>query len=138
MNPAKVEELKNLAEQSASRIAGEAMTFACKAFSIFKDEVINLRTEKALNQSLHEREGNKSVTLPSRKLLIAEEVAELLQVEVKTIYSWANVGKIPSHKIGDCRRFDLNEILEATRNTFQLSLPKLKPALKETKLRMIK
>ncbi len=138
MNSAKVEELKNLAEQSAARIAGEAMTFACKAFLIFKDEVINSRTEKALNQPLNEREGNKSVTLPSQKLLIAEEVAELLQVEVKTIYSWANVGKIPSFKVGGCLRFDRQEVLEAARNKIQLSLPEPKPALKETKLRMIK
>ncbi len=137
MNSDKTEKLSSLAEQSASRIAREAMTFFCQVFSILKDDLINSQPEKVLSQLMNETEGNKSVTLPSHNLWTVEQVADFLQVKMKTVYSWAETGKIPSHKIGSCLRFDRNKILEATRNEIQL-LPNAKSALKNTKLRMIK
>lgn len=137
MNPAESEKLVVMAEQSAARIAREATTFVCHAFSIFRDDLINSQPEKTLSQSMNETEGNRFVTLPSQNLLTVKQVADFLQVKIKTVYSWAETGKIPSHKIGSCLRFDRNKILEATRNEFQL-LPDAKPVLKNTKLRMIK
>lgn len=150
MNSDKMEKLANMAEQSASRIAREAMTFFCQTFSILKDEVINSQPKKVLSQNINEvegnrfvtlprdREGNKFVTLPSHNLLTVEQLADFLQVKTKTIYSWAEAGKIPSQKIGSCLRFDRNKILEATQNDAQKFSQKTKPVLKEPKLRMIK
>ena len=138
MNPAKIEKLAELAEQSAARIAREATIFVCQVYSIFKDDLINSQPERTLSQTTKEIEGNRFVTLPSHNLLIAEEVAELLRVEVKTIYSWANVGKIPSLKVGSCLRFDREKVLVAIENKPQFSLPDTKPILKETKLKMVK
>lgn len=137
MNPAKIEKLASMAEQSAARIAREATTFICQAFSIFKDDLINSQPEKVLSQSMNEREGNRFVTLPSQNLLTVEQVADFLQVKIKTVYNWAETGKIPSQKIGSCLRFDRNKILEATRNEIQL-LPNTNTNLKISKLRMIK
>jgi excisionase family DNA binding protein len=60
---------------------------------------------------------NKS-TLPQEyttgKLLTAEQVAEIICCSPKTIYSWAELGHIPSIKIGVGRkallRFDPDEV----------------------------
>jgi len=60
---------------------------------------------------------NKS-TLPPKnttgKLLTAEQVAEIICCSPKTIYSWAELGHIPSIKIGMGRkallRFDSEEV----------------------------
>ncbi len=138
MNPAKIEKLAAMAEQSAARIGREAITLACEAFSIFRDEVINSQPEGILSQPINEREGNKSVTLPSRSILTAEQLAEVLQVKASTVYKWAEIGQIPSFKFGTRLRFNLDEVLESGQNKIQLSLPELKPALKENKLTMIK
>lgn len=138
MNPEKVEKLAAMAEQSASRIAREAMTFFCQAFSILKDDVINSQPEKALSQPTNEVGGNKSVTPPSRNLLTANEAAELLQVKVKTIYGWAESGKISSFKAGTCLRFDRWELLDSIRNDNQLLIQKAKPTLKKAKLTVVK
>lgn len=138
MHPAKIEKLAEMAEHSASRIAREIITFVCQAFSIFKEDFISSQPEKVLSQTINEREGNKSVTLPIPNIYTAEQLAELLQVKLKTIYSWANTEKIPSLKVGSCLRFDLEKVLEAVQNTSQLSLPETKPTLKETKLFRVK
>lgn len=138
MNSEKAEELASLAEQSASRIAREAMIFFCQAFSIIKDDLINSQPEKVINQPLNELEGNRFVTLPSRNLLTVEEAAELLRVKVKTIYSWAESGKIPSFKAGTCLRFDRLELLEAIRNDSQILISKNKPNVKKANLTVIK
>lgn len=137
MDSDKTEKLASMAEQSASRIAREAMTFFCQVFSIIKDDLIISQPRKGLSQSINKIEGNKSVTLPSHSLLTVEQVADFLQVKIKTVYSWAETGKIPSQKIGSCLRFDRNKILEATRNEIQL-LPNTNTELKNSKLRMIK
>lgn len=48
------------------------------------------------------------------KLLTADQVAEILNCSPKTVYSWAELGRIPSIKIGMGRkailRFDSEEI----------------------------
>jgi excisionase family DNA binding protein len=138
MNSEKAEKLASLAEQSSSRIAREAMNFVCQVYSIFKDDFINSQSEKDLSQHSSDTKGNKTVTLPSSNLMIAEEVAELLRVEVKTIYNWAEIGKIPSFKVGSRLRFDREKVLVAIENNPHISLPEIKSTLKETKLRMIK
>jgi excisionase family DNA binding protein len=138
MNSAKVEELKAIAQQTASSIAGEAMSFVCQAYSIFKDDILNSKPEKVLTQSANEREGDKFVPLPSRRFLTAEQLAELLQVKPKSIYHWAEIGKIPSHKFGESLRFDLKEVLEATRNETQLLMTETKPTLNKSYLKAVK
>ena len=49
-----------------------------------------------------------------RRLLTAEQVAEIVSCSPKTVYSWAELGNIPSIKIGAGRkallRFDSEEI----------------------------
>ena len=49
-----------------------------------------------------------------KKLLTAEQVAEIVSCSPKTVYSWAELGHIPSIKIGAGRkallRFDSEEI----------------------------
>lgn len=138
MDSEKAEKLASMAEQSASRIAREAMSFFCQAFSILKDDVITSQPEKTLRQPANEIEGNKSVTLPNYNLLTVQEAAELLRVKVKTIYSWAESGKIPSFKAGTCLRFDRRELLEAIRNDTQILIPETKPNLKKTNLTVVK
>jgi excisionase family DNA binding protein len=50
--------------------------------------------------------------------LTAEEVAGLLKVQKKTVYAWAERGKIPAYKINKALRFresDLREFIEESR-----------------------
>ncbi len=44
------------------------------------------------------------------RLLTPAEVARILSVNVKTIYEWAELGIIPSLKLGGCVRFDPKQI----------------------------
>lgn len=45
------------------------------------------------------------------RLLTATEIADFLQVEVKTIYKWSSQGRIPCVKFsGKCVRFDLEKV----------------------------
>lgn len=46
------------------------------------------------------------------KLLRPDEVAELLQVKITTIYTWVKDGKLPSIRIGNTIRFDEQKIIE--------------------------
>ena len=47
------------------------------------------------------------------KLLTPKEVAEMLRVSVKTVYSWVNSGRIPYYKLaGSVVRFKEDEILK--------------------------
>lgn len=138
MHPAKIEKLAAMAEQSAARIGREAITLACEAFSIFRDEAINSQPERIISQPTNEREGNKSVTLPSRSILTAEQLAEVLQVKASTVYKWAETGQIPSFKFGTCLRFNLDEILESGQNKVELSLPENQSALNKPKLKAVK
>lgn len=41
-----------------------------------------------------------------------QEMAECLAIKPKTLYSWAEKGKIPAYKIQGALRFKLEEILE--------------------------
>jgi excisionase family DNA binding protein len=52
------------------------------------------------------------------RLYTAEQVAELLSLKKKTIYGWAEQGRIPCYKIGKALRFresELREFIEASR-----------------------
>ncbi len=138
MDSEKAEKLASLAEQGAARIGREAMTFFCQVYSIFKDDFMNSQPEEALSRPANEIEGNRFVTLPNHNLLTVEEAADLLQVKVKTIYSWAESGKIPSFKAGTCLRFERRELLEAIRNDAHTLIAKAKPTLKNTKLKVVK
>ena len=51
-------------------------------------------------------------------LLTAEQVAQLLNVRKKTVYAWAEQGRIPAYRINKALRFresDLQEFIEASR-----------------------
>ena len=51
----------------------------------------------------------------SLRLVTAQEVAEALTVSAKSIYRWAQEGRIPSVSLGRAKRFDLEAILQAVR-----------------------
>ena len=51
-------------------------------------------------------------------LLTAEQVAQLLNVRKKTVYTWAEQGRIPAYRINKALRFresDLQEFIKASR-----------------------
>ena len=53
----------------------------------------------------------KEITLEEEKrLLTISEVAEFLQMNSMTVYSWVKDGKIPAFKIGKVWRFRKTEI----------------------------
>ena len=47
--------------------------------------------------------------------LTAAELAAALHVTAATVHGWANAGLIPFSQIGRVRRFDLDEVLTATK-----------------------
>jgi len=47
----------------------------------------------------------------NKTLLTVDELATSLNVCPKTLYSWAELGKIPCYKLNGCIRFDSDEIL---------------------------
>jgi excisionase family DNA binding protein len=51
-----------------------------------------------------------------KKLINAKCAAEILGIKEGTIYLWSEQGRLPSFKVGRCRRFDPDEILEWLRN----------------------
>ena len=46
-----------------------------------------------------------------QKLLTAEEMAEVLQVKLSTIYKWTHEGFVPHVKLGKLVRFRESEVL---------------------------
>lgn len=44
------------------------------------------------------------------KIVKIKDVSQFLDVKVSTIYSWAEKGSIPSHKLNGLWRFDMEEI----------------------------
>jgi excisionase family DNA binding protein len=48
----------------------------------------------------------------NKKLLTVDELAPSLNVCPKTLYSWAELGKIPCYKLNGCIRFDPDEIFK--------------------------
>jgi len=48
------------------------------------------------------------------RFLTVEELAEMLPVEVRTVYSWVSKGSVPFRKAGRRTVFLLDEILEWT------------------------
>lgn len=47
---------------------------------------------------------------PQDRLITLSEVAEYLQIAERTVYQWAQRGKIPSFKIGNVWRFKRDDI----------------------------
>lgn len=45
------------------------------------------------------------------RLLTVKEVSEILSIAPQTLYQWAELGRIPSFKLGGCIRFDESDIL---------------------------
>ena len=45
-------------------------------------------------------------------LLTVKQLSVLLQIKVKTLYQWAELGQIPSVKFNGALRFDLDDILQ--------------------------
>lgn len=56
------------------------------------------------NKTDESRDSDRLMTLP--------EVAEYLQIAERTVYQWAQSGKIPSFKIGNVWRFQRSDIDE--------------------------
>jgi len=44
------------------------------------------------------------------KITTAKELSNILKVNIKTLYQWANLGQIPCIKINGSVRFDLDDI----------------------------
>lgn len=59
--------------------------------------------------------------IPPEKLMTLQEVADYLQIKERTIYLWAQTGKIPGFKLGSAWRFKKDDldlwIEEQKRNT---------------------
>lgn len=49
-------------------------------------------------------------TLSDDRFLTLQEVADLLKIKERTIYQWAQLGKIPGFKLGNAWRFDRDDI----------------------------
>ena len=71
-----------------------------------------LGTEKGSNMSLTMDEGQEmpsketdKIQLDMEKLLKISELSQILQVKVKTIYSWTHTRKIPFVKVNGALRF---------------------------------
>ncbi|MGI8733752.1 MAG: helix-turn-helix domain-containing protein [Pyrinomonadaceae bacterium] len=47
------------------------------------------------------------------------QCAELLQVEIETLYKWTHQRTIPFRKVGGALRFDLDEVNEWTKRACQ-------------------
>lgn len=60
----------------------------------------------------------------SGKLYTANELAEQLNIPVRTIYNHAKKDGWPVYRVGRVVRFDLEEILALLRGEEQLSLPR--------------
>ena len=57
-----------------------------------------------------ESKSRSDAEAPSRRLLTVREVAEWLRVHEKTIYEWAERGKLPCFKIGNRLRFEASDV----------------------------
>jgi excisionase family DNA binding protein len=58
-------------------------------------------------------------SMPQPRFLTVEELAEMLRVEVRTVYSWVSKGSVPFRKAGRRTVFLLDEILEWTEQQSQ-------------------
>jgi excisionase family DNA binding protein len=58
--------------------------------------------------------STKTQPVVQPRLLTISEVADLLRVEVSTIYVWTSKRKIPFRKVGGRLRFDYGEIISWT------------------------
>jgi excisionase family DNA binding protein len=70
-------------------------------------------------QASRESESNMSQSLTrdsaqKPSFLTVEELAEMLRVEVRTVYSWVTKGSVPFRKAGRRTVFLLDEIMEWT------------------------
>ena len=68
------------------------------------------------------------------RLYTAEQVAELFSLKKKTIYAWAEQGRIPCFKIGKALRFresELREFIEASRIPLTDSETQIKVRVKQ-------
>lgn len=68
------------------------------------------------------------------RLYTAEQVAELFSLKKKTLYAWAEQGRIPCFKIGKALRFresELREFIEASRIPLTDSETQIKVRVKQ-------
>jgi excisionase family DNA binding protein len=61
-----------------------------------------------MQQNMNAKASRKGLPV----FLTAKELAEMLRVKVRTVYSWVEGGLIPYHKPGRITIFDLDEIIE--------------------------
>ena len=45
-------------------------------------------------------------------IITVKELETILKVKEKTLYQWAELGQIPSIKMGGCLRFNLDDVVE--------------------------
>lgn len=56
-----------------------------------------------------------------RKLVRADVIAQIYNVEVSIVYKWAKTGKIPSEKIQGIRRFHVPSVRQKLEGLYQIS-----------------
>lgn len=59
-----------------------------------------------------ETSSHSGLSQETTRLLTVKELSEILAVKPKTLYSWAELHRIPCYKIKGCLRFSLPEVLE--------------------------
>ena len=80
-----------------------------------------------MNENRFREVDRQPLTVPEEELqaapefLTARQVADLLQLNHKTVYDLARRGEIPSIKVGGSRRFPRRKLLEALREQTELS-----------------
>lgn len=68
------------------------------------------------NQDQHQKIPNGE-----RKLVRADVIAQIYNVEVSIVYKWAKTGKIPSEKIQGIRRFHVPSVRQKLEGLYQIS-----------------
>jgi excisionase family DNA binding protein len=92
------------------KLLKEAIIPMClaKVWSLNRSRGFKMATEIKMTRPL----ARPSVERP--RFLTVEELAEMLRVEVRTVYSWVSKGSVPFRKAGRRTVFLLDEILEWT------------------------
>jgi len=82
-----------------------------KAESLNPFEILNNRLD-SIDKSVSKILGSTPPP-PENKFLDQKQVAELLQISTVSVWQWEKKGLLQSYRIGNLKRFKLNEVLEA-------------------------
>ena len=63
------------------------------------------------------------MTEQTLKLITIDELSEIFNIPLATIYGWTSTGNIPYLKVNKALRFDLKEVIEYFKNKSKSSCP---------------